>query len=307
MEQKLSAFQKYIKWSNERFPLAGVILYSGSLFYVSYFFGRIFNGSSSPSILESSPGFAVIFLVLLHIRIFDEHKDYDKDLLAYPERVLSKGLITLKDLRILLYITVGLEIGFSLYLGMTQSVLWLIIMAWSLLMFVEFFVPEFLNRRMGLYLLTHQLIVPLVLIYGFSICYDLSAVNSGDSLSILLFLSGSMCATITYEIARKTWSSDRENENADSYTKVWGIGKSIIVNQLNAIISGVCFVLIYFSFNISIVYSVIVALLNLIFLVTGILFFKDPVNKKSKLVEAGGTLFVLGIFVNSIVAFVLFG
>lgn len=306
MDSEKGVLKKYLLWSKERFPAIGVILYSGSIFYLSYFFGNLFNNRPPVAFPETMAGFFVVFLVLLHIRIFDEHKDYDKDVIAYPERVLSKGIITLKDLRTLLYITVLIEFLISMYLGSTQAVVWLLILGWSLLMLYEFFVPEFLNEHMGLYLVSHQILLPIVMLFGFSMRYDLGLINSNDLKIIVLLMIGTMCATITYEIARKTWSEDREHEHADSYSKFWGIGKAVIINQTVAAASGCCFLMIYMRYNLSIVFTFVLAVLFTAFVITGVLFLKSPTHKNSKIVEAGGTLFLLGLFVNSIVAFCLY-
>ncbi len=306
MENKLSIFQKYYQWSKERFPIPGIVLYGGSLFYLSFFFGNLFSYSRPMSLLETIPGLVVMFLILLHIRVFDEHKDYKKDVVAHPDRILSKGIITLKDLRILLYIAVAGEIALSLYLGVVPAIIWFCIMIWSLLMFVEFFVPEFLNRHMVLYLISHQIIVPITLLLGFSLRYDLSLISVNNAPSFIIFLCGVMCATITYEIARKTWSPDREHELADSYTKFWGIGKAVIVGQAVALCAGSAFIYIYIQNAFPVIYTIVIAVLYCIFLASGIVFYVKPENKISKIVEMAGVLFVLGLFINSIIAFYKF-
>jgi len=40
-------------------------------------------------------GIAVIFMVFLHLRIFDEIKDYEKDLVIHPDRPLPRGAISI--------------------------------------------------------------------------------------------------------------------------------------------------------------------------------------------------------------------
>ncbi|MCP4131576.1 MAG: hypothetical protein GY754_11410 [bacterium] len=302
-EQKLSGFKKYFEYTKERFPIPGVMLYAGTLFYASYMFGNLFSGTSPFSVSQSLIGFAVIFLALLHLRVFDEHKDYEDDKVAHPERLLSKGIITLADLRKLLFVVLLIEVNLSIYAGKAQAILWVLILAWSLLMFVEFFVPNFLNRHMGLYLLTHQLIVPIIVLYGLSFRYNILQVESYDIKTIILFALGIMCATITYEIGRKTWSEEQEHELADSYTKVWGIATTVAINQVIALTGAAILCYIYCSFDANIIYSIVLGALFLIFLASGILFVKKPVKKNSKIVEAAGTLFLIGLFVNSIVFF----
>ncbi len=303
MEQKLSLFQKYIQWSNERFPIAGGLVLAVLLLYVPYLFGSLLGGQPRFPFIATIPGVIVIFLVMLHLRIFDEHKDSEKDVVAYPERVLSKGLITLKDLRVLLYAALAIEIGISLSFGWTQALIWLCIIIWSLLMLYEFFVPEFLNRHMSLYLISHQLIIPLLAWYGLSLRFDITGVDPPGMRTTIIFMIGMMCATITYEIARKTWSPEMEREHADSYSKSWGINTAVIVNQGVAMGAGAAFVIIYAMFRMNMIYTLILVALNLLFLVIELMFVGGPNSKKAKLVMAGGIFYGLGLFINSMVAF----
>ena len=303
MEQKLSLFEKYMQWAKERFPIAAGLVLAALLFYVSYLFGGLLGGRTAFPFMATVPGVFVIFLVMLHLRIFDEHKDFKKDSVAYPERVLSKGLITLQDLRVLLYAALAVEIGISLYLGWTQSLIWLCIMIWSLLMFFEFFIPKFLGRHMSLYMISHQLVIPLMAWYGLSLQYDITTAGLMGMRPTIIFMIGMMCTTVTYEIARKTWSPEMEKEGADSYSKAWGIGTAVLVNQVVAMVAGIAFAIVYAMFQIDIKFTLIVVALNLLFLVTGLMFVGGPKPKRAKLVMAGGIFYGLGLFANSIVAF----
>ncbi|MFW6415316.1 MAG: hypothetical protein ACOCZ2_03275 [Thermodesulfobacteriota bacterium] len=303
MQKQVSAWQKYWMWAKERFPVFGVLLYAGSLFYLSYLFGHMLEANASVQWLHSLPGLALVFLVLLHLRIFDEHKDYQDDLIAHPERALSKGIITLKDLRLLLYGVLFLEALISFFSGGAQFVIWLIILGWSLLMLVEFFARDFLKARIGLYLFTHQLLVPLLLLYGLFLQLDSFDLSTLQVSIVVLFLAGGMCGTIVYEIARKTWSPDREHEHAESYTRLWGMGKAVFINLLIALAALLIFCFLFFWYKVSLAYFLLLLFFYLVFVFCELLFYFKPVRKMSKLVEAGGTLFMLGLFITSAVAF----
>ena len=303
MGEKISQLKKYSIWAKERFPVPAVILLSASMYYLSYFYANLFKTKGPVNWIETILGVAVIFFVMLHLRVFDEHKDYEKDRVAHPDRALSKGIITLKDLRVLMAAAIIIEIAASAYIGLEQLIVWSIIMLWSFLMLVEFFCPEFLNRRIGLYLLTHQLLIPIIVFFGFSQRYNLLETSGSDLKWIILFPLYVMCVSITYEISRKTWSEDREHELADSYTKVWGRTKTVIINQAVALCGGGILLYIYISFKISAIYMALLSGFYLLFLLSEILFLVKPENKNSKIVEAGGILFMLGLFISSMAAF----
>lgn len=303
MQEKISTTGKYFQWAKERFPIPAVLILSASMFYLSYFYVNIFKNQGPINSFESVLGVLVVFFVMLHLRVFDEHKDYDKDKIAHPDRVLSKGIITLKDLKLLLAFSIVIEIAFSFYIGTMQLVVWFVIMCWSLLMLFEFFCPEFLNKRMGLYLITHQLLIPIIAIFGFSQRYNFLETSSQDLKWIIIFLIYVMFVSITYEIGRKTWSEDREHEHADSYTKVWGRTGTVIINQVFAIVGSALLMYIYITFKISMIYMILLFVFYGIFLLADILFLIKPENKISKIVEAAGVLFTLGVYISSAVAF----
>jgi len=273
------------------------------IFCLAYFFPNSFTTQNAINLFDLVSGCVVFFLVLFQIRILDEHKDYEKDLIAHPERMLSKGIITLAELRKVLYVIIVIQVGISIYIGLSQLIIWIVIFCYTLLMFKEFFVPEFLNKRIGLYLISHQIIIPIQLLFSISMRTNISIINSSDAIYIIIFLFGSMMATICFEIGRKTWSADREHDLADSYSKIWGIKQTIIINQFIALLAGLLFIYFYYTFGISIIYSVILGFFYLLFLISEIVFIINPTNKNSKIIETCGAVYSLVIFINSAIAF----
>lgn len=299
----MSLLKKYYLYTKERFPIPATFPYAAALYYLSYFFPGVIGNRDPFSLAESIIGCLVFFMALFEIRILDEHKDYKKDVVAHPERMLSKGVITLADLRKLLYVMVALQTVMAIYLGPAPFVVWLAMQVFSLLMFKEFFVPEFLNRHIGIYLLSHQISVPLALLFGISQRADLCYLGAVQPALLLMFLFGTMMATINFEIARKTWSPDREHELADSYSKVWGIEGAVIINQIVAIGAGASFFYFYITMPRSIIYPVVAGAAYLVFLASEIAFVATRDNKTSKMIEMTGALYSLVLLITSAVFF----
>lgn len=299
----MSLLKKYYLYTKERFPLPATFSYAAALYYMSYFFPGVLNNRNPVNLSESIIGCLVFFMALFQIRILDEHKDYSKDVIAHPERMLSRGAITLAELRKLLYAMIALQAGMALYLGRAPFMVWLAMQAFTLLMFKEFFVPGFLNRHMGIYLLSHQISVPLALLLGISQRVDLRYLASVRPVVPGLFLFGSMMATINFEIARKTWSADREHEQADSYTKVWGIGGTVAVNQCIALLAGGSFIYLYTAIYRSAVYPAIVCAVYLVFLASEIVFLFKRDSRTSKVIELTGAFYSLVVLITSAVYF----
>ena len=110
--------------------------------------------------------------MFFHLRVFDEHKDFETDSKHYPDRVLQSGLISLRDLRILGAIAIGLEIILAaiwMPQGKPAAVRRCVIHARvSILMLKEFFVPKWLNQHFLVYAISHMLIMPLMALLVFS-------------------------------------------------------------------------------------------------------------------------------------------
>lgn len=296
--------KKFLKYSAERFPIPGVLLYAGSLYWMSYAFAGTFNDTGAWSISDFILGFFVFFLVFLHLRIFDEHKDFEKDCIAYPERMLSRGEITLQDLRKILYPVLVAECILSIVLGIRVFASWMMILVWTLLMLKEFFVPEFLNKRIGLYLISHQILVPIMILFPIMQRRNLLQSSANELALFAIFSLGTVCLTMTYEIARKTWSADRENENADSYTRVWGIGRTCSASFIVASIA--CAVFNYVLYNPgNITPLLVVEVLYILFLFFETNFFIKKNAKASKLLEYAGILYMLGTFIAIAIAYTI--
>ena len=65
---------------------------------------------------------AVVLLVFLHLRLMDEHKDYAADAAAYPDRCLSRGVVTLPLLFRLGVVAVVLEAVLAVSLSIEAAV-----------------------------------------------------------------------------------------------------------------------------------------------------------------------------------------
>jgi 4-hydroxybenzoate polyprenyltransferase len=214
--------------------------------------------------------------------------------------MLSRGEISLRDLRKVLYPALAIEGILSFLLGMRVFTVWLLIVVWTLFMLKEFFVPVFLNRRIGLYLVSHQLLVPIMTAFPIMQRSDLCS-GTREWEAFAVFSLATMCLTMTYEIARKTWSKDREKENADSYTKEWGIARTIMITFAIASIAFAVFTYFLFSQG-KHVPIVVNSVLFLLFIIAEIIFIIKKNSKASKIVEFAGILYMIGVFVNVAIA-----
>ena len=204
----------------------------------------------------------------LMIRVFDEHKDYEEDVHNHPDRILQQGIITLGHLKVVGAIAIGLQLGISLYLdggfGLI-TIAWLIVMGWSLLMAKEFFVGEWLEKRLFLYAFSHQLVSPMAS-YWIVCMAQAKSLEPGvfpvDDIWPVTFLL--MASGFAIEVSRKFKAPSQERETVDSYTKALGIGGAVTTALIFLFAETVLTYLIlgqvYGDAGVSIVWTAVVAL-----------------------------------------------
>ena len=207
-----SYFKAYL---DERFPVAPYALLIGAMVLAATAAaslsvpGRVSIGYPQLLTLVS------LMLGFFHLRVFDEHKDYEKDRIAHPDRVLSKGLITLSQLRrygaaaMILQLIIGGLLGW-------HALLWtLAYMGFSLLMRVEFFVPSWLNRHIIAYAISHNPIVGLMMMFAGVVTLETTALPRG----LGWFLLVATFTSLGFEIGRKLRAPADEKPAQDTYSK----------------------------------------------------------------------------------------
>lgn len=293
INESSSLLKRLFAYTNERFPLIPILLFVTLLTLGSANLLSVILNGNTIKFSNTALYFSIfsIFLFMLQLRLSDEIKDFDKDKIAYPERILSKGLISLKTVETILFSLIALNILLSFMMGIKYFIFMCLIQLYALLMKEEFFCKNFLEKRLGIYLISHQLILPLLCFYAGLSSFELdSSILSLPLFFTLLFLS---LPSTLYELARKTWSPDKENENADSYTKAWGISRTVYTQMILLIVMIWLCKLVPIYFNLT--YSLAFFITSFFVLITLLLFKEKPVKKNSKLLELSGSLYLLVI------------
>ena len=210
-------------WMRERFPARNAVFFA--VFYATaLLIGRASVETDGPMVLSvrDIAGFVAVWCFFLMLRVFDEHKDFEADAIAHPQRVLQRGLITLGDLRLVGAAAIAVQVGVSVWLDGGIGVVtlwWLAAVAWSVLMAREFFVREWLRAHLVTYALTHIVVMAIVAIWIASMGAPRAASAPGPWAFALL----SLFAALAFEIARKIRAPEQEHPMADSYTQALGI------------------------------------------------------------------------------------
>lgn len=229
-------FNAYLK---ERFPLPAflplIILFTCALSYC----GQMISGIPIVHIdLHLVLGAIVMLLVFFHLRLFDEFKDYTDDLTEHPDRLVSRGIITLAELRIVTWVTLVLEVVLVSQLERTAQIGYAAMLVFSLLMFKEFFIADFLRRDMIIYAISHQFIILLMAWYGLNIQASLDfGAQPGllNSMAVMMLSS-----SFAFELSRKTHDPALDAEG-QSYSKYMGWKLLTILVSILFIAAGIAF------------------------------------------------------------------
>jgi len=207
-------------YQRERFPVFVFGVFVAAMSFGVLVASSVARGAGAPSWKSFVVAFVCTFLVFLQLRIADEHKDFEDDAAARPYRPVQRGLVTLRELRLVAALTVVVQVAVVLWLEL--RLLWLLgaLLVYLALMAVEFFVPVWLKARPLAYLLSHQVILPLI--YLFVSACDWQAAGAAPPSILAWILCMSYCSGMVVEIGRKIRVPGDEEEGVETYSALWG-------------------------------------------------------------------------------------
>jgi 4-hydroxybenzoate polyprenyltransferase len=211
----------FLAYFNERFAPVNMALFSILFATVGMVAGHTYPAA------DPTWGFWLGFIPAIsfffRLRVFDEIKDYDQDMINHPGRVLQSGRISLRQLMGVAAIGTALEGLWSGWMGTSALVGWLLALGYSLLMRYEFFRSAWLKPRLLLYALSHMAVMPLIILWlwwAFSPGFALG--RTFGLLAALAVLGG-----FSFELARKVHAPYAERPTVDSYSQFLGYTRAI--------------------------------------------------------------------------------
>ncbi|HEX8052708.1 MAG TPA: hypothetical protein VF517_06925 [Thermoleophilaceae bacterium] len=213
-------------WANERFPLAGTAAMLLSLYFAALVYGRALAHEGAIEVSSGDLGaFFAVWGFFLMIRVLDEHKDYERDRVAHPDRVLQRGLVTLGQLRVLGAAAVAVQLAVSLLAdgGVGAVTLWwLALIGFVALTAREFFVGEWLEGRLLLYVLAHLPLWSLAVTWMVQMGARPSSLPASAAWAAVLGFLLPWGA----DLARRIAPSELQGPGATSYADSLGAGRA---------------------------------------------------------------------------------
>jgi len=250
--QRMNMYQK------EMFPLPLNLALAFLMCFSFYFLFGIINGIGQKGFsFILMTGALNIFLLTLILRLMDELKDKDIDILLFRERSLPSGRVSEKDIRFSLYIAIAVFLIINILYYKT-FIFCLLLLGYSLMMYKFFFMPGLLRKHLLLSLITHNpvtavLLFYLMILFSAENSIKFSNINWGKNI-ILIFMFWSLI--LAWEISRKIRSNEEENEY-ETYSQVFGrVGAAavVIIIQTFTLAAAVYF---YFHTSLSFIFIIL--------------------------------------------------
>jgi 4-hydroxybenzoate polyprenyltransferase len=251
----------------ERFPLLGNGLLILSFYSSNQFLAHALNEPGHPMKYDLTTlcGFLTILCFFLHMRIFDDHKDYNEDIRFFPNRVLQSGKVTLRELKFVAAAAIGVQIASSAIVGPAAMLSWAIAFFFSVLMLKEFFVRNWLKQKFLLYASVHMLIMPLLAMVVWSFATG-RFFWQAPPWYWLYSMVGFLLA-FNWEVSRKIRVPEDEREGLDSYSRLFGTyGAAYLVLAIR-VVDTVLVTWVAYHLGLSIWFYLLLVLLFLVCLV----------------------------------------
>lgn len=226
-ENQLPFLRRFWIYQKERFPFFAHGLMIGAFTFSAVSYSRICRGKTG-FIPWSDFAIGILATISLFflVRIFDEFKDREDDARFRKYLPVPRGLISLKELK-WIGILVGLvQISTIVIFQREMLLLYLIVLAYLVLMGFEFFVPKWLKARQLLYITSHMFIIPLIDIYASGLDWKLE--GSSAHWGLAWFFAVSYMNGLVLEFGRKLRSPEMEEDGVISYTGLYGTKGGVI-------------------------------------------------------------------------------
>jgi 4-hydroxybenzoate polyprenyltransferase len=225
IDNNASFAKRFYIYQKERFPFLGHGLLVLAFSFSAIAYSRICRGmqgfvSTKVFLLGIFTTITLFFL----LRIFDEFKDAEDDANYRKELPVPRGLVSLSELKIVGIVVAILQVIVNAIFFPKMLLLYLIVIAYLLLMGKEFFIATWLKKNQFFYVVSHMFIIPLVDIYASGLDWFLS--NAVAPKGLIFFFAVSYMNGVVLEIGRKIKAPEFEAVGVLSYSFMLGFKKA---------------------------------------------------------------------------------
>lgn len=187
--------------------------------------------------------FVLILSFFFRMRLFDEIKDYEVDLKVNPTRPLARGILSITQVKKMLFFLILLELIIAGSLGLSAFLVHFAAIAYSLLMYEEFFIGDFLRPHLTTYAVSHTFVSTLL---GLSSAIAMTGANVLQlPLSFFFFFLMNWAFFNLFEFARKTFAPTEERPHVPSYSNIFGCAGAWFLSISQALLGSLVIYFLY--------------------------------------------------------------
>jgi 4-hydroxybenzoate polyprenyltransferase len=290
-------FRKWYHYQKERFPILahGILIFAFGFSAISY--ALMCNGEKSfISYKIFFPGIIVIFTLFLLLRILDEFKDAADDKMYRPHLPVPRGLIKLKELKVLGILLLVIQLLIHLLVFPKMIFLYVIVLVYLSLMTKEFFIADWLRKHQFWYVTSHMMIIPFIDIYASGLYWYQG--NRVPPNGLLFFFGVSFFNGLVLEIGRKIKAPDEEALGVSTYSSMLGPIKAVFL-WLVVLLTTYCISLKASSYTGNFTLSLVpLSIVLCICLFPAILYFFKPKSQYGKMIEYASGLWTIVMYLS---------
>lgn len=205
------------------------------------------------------------------MRLFDEIKDYALDVVINPMRPLPRKLLSVSNVKFVILLSIIMELIIAATFGWFSLLIYLIPLFYSILMYEEFFISDFLRPKLTTYAVSHTIVVTLMSLSMMAMCKG-NLIFLELELILPYVLSHWFIFNL-FEFARKTFNAEEERAQVDSYSKIFTLKGAYGLSLTQVVLS---LVMLYYSLELKSWYIMMSA--ALIYFVLILLFLLNVFN-----------------------------
>ncbi len=228
--------QAWWQFTKERFEPA-----SHLSMIVVFIFAHILVVNATESIFATSLNDLVMLIGVIafyfKLRLYDEVKDYELDVIINKTRPLPRGLLNHQDMYKGMGVCIAIELltfasmGLNSFLSMSVAILY------SLLMYKEFFIREKIRPYLTTYALIHTVVTVVLSFAIFSFLTTESLLKLIVNPTLVSFAMSNWLLFNIFEFGRKTFSTKEERDNVDTYSSLFGRTGAVVLVVSQAVVA----------------------------------------------------------------------
>ncbi|MBC7429942.1 MAG: UbiA family prenyltransferase [Bacteriovorax sp.] len=171
------------------------------------------------------------------LRLYDEVKDYDLDVVINKARPLPRGLLTHKDMYRGMAFCILIELICFATQGTESCITIVIAIMYSLIMYKEFFIPEKIRPLLTTYALIHTIVTTILSFAIFSFLTQASLWEIIQEPTLVSFAFANWLLFNIFEFGRKSFATSEERENVDTYSSLFGRPGAVMLVVSQAVVA----------------------------------------------------------------------